>query len=61
MPFGMWDLLRLGIKPVSPVLYDGFLTTGPQSYYYSDPNILPTASAVVFWGLIQILQLEIAK
>ena len=25
----MWDLLRAGIKPVSPLLVGGFLTTGP--------------------------------
>ena len=27
--FGMWDLPRPGIKPVSPALAGGFLTTGP--------------------------------
>ena len=29
LPFGLWDLPRLGIKPVSPALAGGFLTTGP--------------------------------
>ena len=29
LPFGLWDLPRLGIKPVSPALAGRFLTTGP--------------------------------
>ena len=29
LPCGVWDLLRSGIKLVSPALQDGFLTTGP--------------------------------
>ena len=29
LPFGLWDLPRLGIQPVSPALAGGFLTTGP--------------------------------
>ena len=29
LPLSMWDLLVPGIKPVSPTLTGGFLTTGP--------------------------------
>ena len=29
LSYGVWDLLRPGIKPVSPALAGGFLTTGP--------------------------------
>ena len=29
LPCGVWDLLRSGIKLVSPALQGGFLTTGP--------------------------------
>ena len=29
MLFGMWDLPRLGLQPLSPALADRFLTTGP--------------------------------
>ena len=29
LPCGVWDLLRSGMKLVSPALQDGFLTTGP--------------------------------
>ena len=29
LPYGMWNLPRPGVEPVSPALADGFLTTGP--------------------------------
>ena len=28
-PTSMWDLLGMGIEPMSPALARGFLTTGP--------------------------------
>ena len=38
----MWDLPRPGIKPVSPALAGGFLTTAPPSKsYYKILNIVP--------------------
>ena len=42
---GMWDLLGRGLKPVSPALAGGFLTTGP-------PGILCVHSTVIFDLLI---------
>ena len=47
LPHGMWDLPRPEIEPVCPVLWGGFLTTGPpgKPHHYS---YLPTGP---FWVL----------
>ena len=37
LPHGMWNLPGHGIKHVSPVLADRFLTTGPPGKSYSSP------------------------
>ena len=46
----MWDLPRPGIKPVSPVLEDRFLTTGPagKSSSFNCPNLEVAKKDVLF-------------
>ena len=43
----MWDLPRLGIKPVSPELAGGFLfTVLPSKYYFSLSDLLHSMSVL---------------
>ena len=36
LPLGMWDPPRPGIKPMSPALAGGFLTTGPPGKSHNE-------------------------
>ena len=49
--WSMWDLPRPGIKPVSPELPGGFLTTGPPE---KSTNIIVGVTVRVFWNKIDI-------
>ena len=50
-PHSMWDLPRPGIKPVSPALAGGFLTTGPpgKSLPSKVSSVLITANQSSFY------------
>ena len=49
--WGMWDLPRPGIEPVSPPLACGFLTTGPSGK--SKPQFLH--SLAIGWLFLELL------
>ena len=51
---GMWDLPRLGIKPVYPALADGFLSTGP-------PGKSKTEFFILYLGYTSSLVAQMVK
>ena len=57
-PTSMWDLLGMGIEPMSPALARGFLTTGPPGK--STPgNLKKKKKKPFFWVTLSLWFLEL--
>ena len=56
LPWGMWDLPRPGVKPMSPALASKFLTTEPPAK--SDSFLVTKFSEVGIFGFILLGKLD---
>ena len=50
LPHSIWDLPRLGIKPISPVLTGKLFTTEPPR----KPSVVFLSSLIYLWGLYSL-------